>query len=251
MGQLAQAKPGRAPASGRGAWIERPSAGSRERRGAGVWYTSAMRFLCVSDIHGHVDRLRAVLAEGRLRGFHKLVVCGDSLFPGPEPLATWKLLLEHRALCVQGVSDRALCEVDATKLVGSTAVERERIERLAAVQREVGDLILARLGKLPTRARLPLESGLEAVVVHGSPVDPTEPLYLDMDDHELSALLGDDPGDLVVCGASHVPFQRRIGDVQVLSVGSVGESPIEGYAHGAIVDASEVGMAIEPFDVRL
>ena len=210
-----------------------------------------MRFLCVSDIHGHADRLRQVLSEARARDFHQLVVCGDSLFPGPEPLATWKLLVEHKALCVQGVSDRALYEVDATKLVGSSDAERARIKRLVAVQQEVGQLILARLGKLPTTARLPLESGQEAMVVHGSPADPTEPMYGEMEEHELQALLGSEPGDVVVCGASHVPFQRVVGNVHIISVGSVGESPAEGYAHATIIDSSEVGMSVEQFDVSL
>jgi predicted phosphodiesterase len=112
-------------------------------------------------------------------------------------------------------------------------------------------LIIARLGKLPSHARLPLEGGLEAVVVHGSPADPTEAMCPEMEDDELAALLGDNPGDLVICGASHVPFTRMIGDVQIVSVGSVGQSPAEGFAHASIIDASESGIGIEQFDVEL
>jgi predicted phosphodiesterase len=210
-----------------------------------------MRFLCISDIHGHADALRRVLDDAEAREFHQLVVCGDSLFPGPAPLETWKLLIERRALCVQGLSDRALYEIDPSKLKGATVEERARIQRLRDVKRELGELIIARLGKLPTSARLPLESGQEAVVVHGSPIDPTEPMCSDMEDTELRALMGDDPADLVICGASHVPFGRQVGDVQIVSVGSVGESPATGYAHATIVDASASGLSIEQFDVEL
>lgn len=210
-----------------------------------------MRFLCVSDIHGHAAALRRVLEEAGNREFHQLIVCGDTLFPGPEPLETWKLLVERRALCVQGVGDRALYEVDPDKLAPTTHEGRERLGRLRDVRAAVGDLIIARLGKLPTQARLPLESGREALVVHGSPSDPTEPMCPEMDDDELARLLGNDPADLVVCGASHVPFLRQLGDVQVVSVGSVGESPAEGYAHGTIIDASLSGISIEQFDVEL
>ncbi len=210
-----------------------------------------MRFLCISDIHGHADALRRVLDDAEAREFHQLVVCGDSLFPGPAPLETWKLLIERRALCVQGLSDRALYEIDPSKLKATTAEERARVQRLREVKRELGELIIARLGKLPTSARLPLESGQEAVVVHGSPVDPTEPMCSDMEDTELRALMGDDPADLVICGASHVPFGRQVGDVQIVSVGSVGESPATGYAHATIVDASASGLSIEQFDVEL
>jgi predicted phosphodiesterase len=210
-----------------------------------------MRFLCISDIHGHAEALKRVLADAEAREFHQLVVCGDSLFPGPAPLETWKILMDRHALCVQGLSDRALYEIDPVKLTATTPDEQARLRRLREVQREVGELIVARLGKLPTSARLPLESGQEVVVVHGSPLDPTEAMCPDMDDAELSALLGDDPADLVVCGASHVPFCRSIGDVRIVSVGSVGESPAAGYAHATIIDASAVGISIEQFDVEL
>jgi predicted phosphodiesterase len=210
-----------------------------------------MRFLCISDIHGHAAALRRVLEDAEAREFHQLVVCGDSLFPGPAPLETWKILIERRALCVQGLSDRALYEVNPSKLKATTSDQQARIQRLEQVQRELGDLIIARLGKLPTTARLPLESGEEAVVVHGSPLDPTEAMYSDMEDDELRALMGNDPADLVICGASHVPFGRQVGDVKIVNVGSVGESPAAGFAHATIIDATAAGISIEQFDVEL
>jgi predicted phosphodiesterase len=210
-----------------------------------------MRFLCISDIHGHAAALRRVLEDAEAREFHQLVVCGDSLFPGPAPLETWKILIERRALCVQGLSDRALYEVDPSKLKAATSEQQARIQRLTEVQRELGELIIARLGKLPTSARLPLESGEEALVVHGSPADPTEAMCSDMEDAELSALMGDDPADIVICGASHVPFGRQLGDVKIVNVGSVGESPAAGFAHATIIDASSAGVSIEQFDVEL
>ena len=195
-----------------------------------------MRFLCISDIHGHAAALRRVLEDAEAREFHQLVVCGDSLFPGPAPLETWKILVERHALCVQGLSDRALFEIDPNKLKATTPDEQPPD---------------ARLGKLPTIARLPLESGQEAIVVHGSPIDPTEPMSPDMEDAELRALMGNDPADLIVCGASHVPFFRMVDDVRIVSVGSVGESPAKGYAHATIIDATATGFGIEQFDVEI
>lgn len=210
-----------------------------------------MRFLCVSDIHGHAVALRRVLEEAESREFHQLVVCGDLLFPGPEPLETWKLLVERNAVCVQGLSDRAVAHVEAERLSPEDEHEAERLERLFELRRRVGQLILARLAKLPTEARLPLESGHEALVVHGSPVDPTEPLCAEMSDDELETWIGDERADLIVCGASHVPFERKLVDHHVLNVGSVGESPARGFAHAALVDASASGVNIEAFDVEL
>lgn len=210
-----------------------------------------MRFLCLSDIHGNAEALRRVLAEAEPREFHQLIVCGDLLFPGPEPLATWKLLVERRALCVQGVGDRAVAEVDAQLLVAETPLEAERLQQLVQVRRALGELIVARLRKLEPLVRLPLESGHQMMFVHGSPVDPFEALTPDMSDDELEHWIGDEAAEIIVCGASHIAFERKLVDHHVVGVGSVGQSPAIGYAHATIVDASASGVHIEPFDVAL
>lgn len=224
------------------------------RTGAGGGRTAvdrAVRFLCVSDIHGHARALEAVLRDADLRGWDQLIVCGDLCFPGPEPLAVWKKLVGLRALCVQGLGDRALALVDPAKLGATTDAERARIERLRQVHQELGEIIVARLGKLPQIARLPIESGETLVVVHGSPADPTEPFTMDMSDEELIALLGDEPGDIIVCGGSHVPFDREIADVRIVNVGSVGEAPGGGHANATIIETSTLGMRVTQFDVML
>jgi predicted phosphodiesterase len=210
-----------------------------------------MRFLCVSDIHGHAAALDAVIKEADSLGWDQLIACGDLCFPGPAPLAVWKTLVGHRAMCVQGVGDRALAQVDPNKLTATTEVERNRIERLRQVQNELGELIVKRIGQLPTIANLPIESGHTLLAVHGSPIDPGEPFAIDMTDDEMIALLGDEPGDLVVCGGSHVPFDRSVADVRIVNVGSVGEAPGGGYANFTIVTTSALGINVQQHVVSL
>lgn len=210
-----------------------------------------MRFLCVSDIHGHAKKLQAVLDEGKVLGYDQLVACGDHLFPGPDPLDTWKILVENHALCVQGLTDAAVSQIDPNVLTAETPEQEARLERLQALHTELGELIVRRLSQLKIQARLPLESGHELVIVHGSPVDPTEPMCIDMDDEEINALIGDDPGDMIVCGASHVPFERALGDIRIVSVGSVGESPAGNFAHGTIIDSTAMGITVSQFDVEV
>lgn len=211
-----------------------------------------MRFLCLSDIHGNFHALEKVLQEAERREFDQLIVCGDLLFPGPNPLKTWKLLLERRALCVQGVGDRALAQIDPDSLEPTTDLERQRAEALEATHEELGELIVAHLGRLKPIARLPLESGQEMTIVHGSPADPMEPMTIDMSDEELYALLGSEPSELVICGGSHVPFDRVLdGGVRIVNVGSVGESPTPGIADATIIETFNLGFKVEQFVVSL
>ena len=93
-----------------------------------------LRFLCLSDIHGHQKALEAVLNEANAHGWDQLVVCGDLCFPGPEPLKVWETLRKHNALVVQGVGDRALARIDPKKLSATTDTERARLRRLQEVR---------------------------------------------------------------------------------------------------------------------
>lgn len=210
-----------------------------------------MKFLCLSDIHGNAHALRAILADAKVRGYDQLIVCGDLCFPGNEALEVWKILVQENALCVQGLSDRALSQVDPKNLTATSDAGRERIKRLADMKNELGELIIARLGKLPTFARLPLESGHTMLIVHGTPADPMDSLSREMSEEELVAALGDEPGDLVICGSSHEQFEGVVADVQIASVGSVGDAPGGTHALGAIVESNQAGFSVTMLQVPL
>jgi predicted phosphodiesterase len=212
-----------------------------------------MLLLCISDVHGHLDALRAVLATAERRAFHKLLVAGDIVFPGPEPLEVWRRLTAAGAVMVQGLSDRAVATLDPSGLVPRSDHERERLERMKFTRDALGDLILQRIRRLPTHQRIPLEDGGELLLVHGSPADPGEALTHDMTDAEINALIADDTADVVVCGASHLPFDRLVGGVRIVNVGSVGEAPggRPRVAHATWIESTPRGVHVEPIVVPL
>ncbi len=210
-----------------------------------------MRFLCISDIQGNAEALQAVLVEGERRGYDRVLVAGDLCFPGPTPLAVWKLLMAVNATFVPGLSDRALATLDLDKVAASTPHERERLARIKAAREELGELILARLARASLTVRIPLKNGDELVLVHGSPSDPTEGMSHDMSDEELSALLGDDPADVVVCGYTHVPLDRQVSGVCIVNVGSVGDAPGGHDGHGTLLSVLPTGCEVESFSVPL
>lgn len=210
-----------------------------------------MRFLCLSDLHGNAEALHAVLATAERRGFHRLVVAGDLCYPGPSPLATWRLLVAANATLVRGMSDRALATLDLDTVRITNEQQQSRVDLLLRTRADLGDIIVARLGKLPDTVRIPLPNGDEMVVVHGSPSDPTENMTHDMSDEEISALIGDDPADVVVCGGSHVPFERWVSGVHVVNVGSVGDAPGGRHADATFVEVTEMGLSVEQIVVPI
>ncbi|MEM1416773.1 MAG: metallophosphoesterase family protein [Myxococcota bacterium] len=208
----------------------------------------------LSDVHGHLEALNLVLDELSRLGVAQFVVTGDLLLGGPEPLATWRRLVEVGARCTRGLGDRALVEVDPSNvslLPGAPAAERERLESFRRTREALGDLVLEQLRRLPETLRLPLIDGGEIVASHGSPADPDVELSHDLDDDEIRARLGSEVADIVVCGATHVPFVRDLGDQRVLNVGSVGAAPTGDVADYAIVRPRMDGPEIVPGFVRL
>jgi predicted phosphodiesterase len=199
----------------------------------------------LSDVHGNLEALEAVLAELGRRAVVKLYVAGDLLLDGAEPLAVWQRLQQVGAKCVCGPSDVALSRVDARKVQPSGAEESAKLQRFVATQKALGELVIKRLGQLPKTLRVPMMDGRELLVVHGSPRDPFETIGHELDEDEMLAMLDDDPADVIVCGGTHVPWNRMVGDAQVINVGSVGASPEGRVAHYTVLQPRMDGVDFE------
>jgi predicted phosphodiesterase len=208
-----------------------------------------MAFL--SDVHGNLAALEAVLAELERQSIEDIYVAGDLLLGGDQPLEVWQRLQRKGAHCVRGTSDVALATLDPSTLRPESAEEHTMAARFAETRRSLGELILRRLAELPDRIRVPMIDGSELLVVHGSPSDPFEAIDHDLDDEQVRELLADDPADIVVCGATHVPFSRTVDDVHVINVGSVGNAPNSNVAHYTLLYPKTTGATVEQTWVEL
>jgi hypothetical protein len=157
------------------------------------------------------------------------------------------------------VGDRALVSVNPAKLQPSDEFERARVERLLEIREELGAPILRQLAGLPQSHRQALPAGGELLLVHGSPIDPLEPMSHDLSDDGLLAMIGPDPATLVLCGGTHVPFDRtitrrgRLGGegelLRVVNLGSVGECPGSDGSGRRFADATFVDCSVDAIEV--
>ena len=203
---------------------------------------SPMAFL--SDLHGNLPALEAVLEEIHRRDVRRIYVAGDLLLGGHDPLEVWKRLQAEGAICTRGPSDTALGSLDPNSLLPVDAEQRERARRFAETREAIGDLVAERLRRLPEQLRIPLIDGRELLMVHGSPADNSREISYDLTDEEVTELLAEDPADIIVCGATHVPFQRAVEEHHVVNVGSVGAAPEGATAHYTIVSPKMDGAQI-------
>tara|TARA_B100001750_G_scaffold246009_1_gene267113 strand:- start:753 stop:1427 length:675 start_codon:yes stop_codon:yes gene_type:complete len=198
----------------------------------------------VSDIHGNLQALDAVLGVLRRREITTVIACGDHLLGGPDPLGVWRRLQEIEARCCRGVSDRAVAIVDPSALTPRNAQDEARLEAFRQTQETVGELVRKQLSQLPESIRIPMIDGREVVAVHGSPADPTVEMSHDLSDDELEARIDDDPADIIVCGGTHVPFRRDVHEWAVINVGSVGQAPEGRNAHFTVLSPRMDGIEV-------
>lgn len=189
----------------------------------------------LSDLHGNLSALEAVLGELERLEVKRLYVAGDLLLGGEEPLEVWHRLQDRGAVCTRGPSDLALGSVDPGSLVPIDNEQRKQARLFADTRAAIGDLVAERLRRLPEQQRIPLIDGREVLMVHGSPADPSREISHDLSDDEILALLDDDPADIIICGSTHVPFQRAVEEYHLVNVGSVGAAPEGQVAHYTVL----------------
>jgi putative phosphoesterase len=180
-----------------------------------------VRVAAIYDIHGNLPALEAVLEDVRRANADEIVVGGDVL-PGPMPRETLDrlLALEIPVRFIQGNGDRVVLGVRR----GQDPIEvpeqfrdgiRWNAEELFAKHETV-------LANWPKTTRMEVD-GLGAVLFcHATPRNDTDVFTRLTPEKNLLPLFRKLDANLVVCGHTHMQFDRTIGDVRVINAGSVG-----------------------------
>jgi putative phosphoesterase len=176
-----------------------------------------MRIAIVSDIHGNIRALEAVLADIRRAGADRIVNAGDILSGPLEPSATADLVMSLNLPTIRGNHERHLlaCEhergepSDQYAYEHTTEAQREWLRGLPAVM-ELSDEVFMCHGT-PASDLIYL---LERVDQNGASLARTA---------EVEAHLEGYSHSLIICGHSHRPRAVALPDGRlVVNPGSVG-----------------------------
>jgi predicted phosphodiesterase len=195
----------------------------------------AERVAVLSDIHGVLPALEAVLAEPDVRSADRVVLTGD-LAAGPQPVETLDLLasLGERAIWVRGNADRELVSLAR----GGAGEIPDPVAPWAAGQLRPDQVVL--LAGLPLVAELDLAGLGRTVFCHATPRDDEEVVLVDSSLARWAEVLSTLDGKVaaVVCGHSHMPFLRLAHRRTVVNPGSVGMPYGGAGAHWALLGGS-------------
>ncbi len=180
-----------------------------------------MRVAAIYDIHGNLPALEAVLQDIRQAEVDHVVVGGDVL-PGPMPRETITCLrdLDIPVQFIQGNGDREVLALMRGTETDTVPEPFREVVRWTAQQLDPEHEPF--LASWPKTLRLEIRGLGEVLFCHATPRSDTE-IFTRMtsEDRLLPVFEGLDV-PVVVCGHTHMQFDRMIGTIRVLNAGSVG-----------------------------
>lgn len=180
-----------------------------------------MRIAALYDIHGNRPALEAVLRDVSLAAVDRIVIGGDVL-PGPMPRETIDCLsnVSTPMDCIMGNGDReTLAGIAGQESAAIPESFRETL-RWCGRQLTAGDVNLVERWPKQLRIEVP---GLGSVLFcHATPRNDMDIFTRQTAVERLAPIFDGFGFTVVVCGHTHMQFDRRIGSTRVVNAGSVG-----------------------------
>lgn len=185
-----------------------------------------MKIAVISDIHGNMEALEAVMADIEKEECEKIFVLGDYAMAGPEPapVVDWffKKQFDYKFSMIQGNTDLMIADFNEelyNTLKNKAPIMAEALKNDAGILNPIQKDFLK---NLPAQLQVQ-EEGVKILLVHGSPRKNNEDILPDTPMQEVEKMLENVEADLVVCGHTHIPCGFQTSTKQtVVNVGSIG-----------------------------
>jgi len=173
-----------------------------------------MKIAVLSDIHGNMQALEAVLEHIKTQNIDKIFICGDLAMAGPEPSKTVNFLMNFDATFIQGNTDEMIVKniVPPNEIMANALKYAQ--DELSEGQKEF-------LANLPF-SHIERVEDLNLLFVHGSPRKNNEDILPEQNSEKIAEILENTTQDLIFCGHTHIPCGYQVKKQTLVNVGSVG-----------------------------
>ena len=206
-----------------------------------------MKIAVISDIHGNMQALEAVLADIEKQGCEKMFCLGDLAMAGPEPVKAIELIKklydEGKLELIQGNTDQMIANYEEFGEIVKAKVP-VMVNALENDVKIIPDDLKEFLRGLPKQKELILEE-VKTLLVHGSPRKNDENISHDLHIKKIEEIISGTDATLIFCGHTHIPCGYQTKNKQnVINVGSVGR-PFTPKAQACYVVADFLGKAFD------
>jgi putative phosphoesterase len=213
------------------------------------------RLAIISDIHGNLPALEAVLADIEAQGLTDIYHLGDLVGYNPFPNETVALIAAKRLLGITGNYDQAVLALvpdPVGELLNAkiTPLGREIYNwTVRAVTPDTRKFLAAQPRRLSlTRGRWRL------LLTHGSPRHIKDYVRPSWPDEMVGDLLAEVQEDILLTGHTHIPAVRPVGRKWLINPGSVGfpkdGNPLAAYAVLELGEQLKVDIRRVPYDLN-
>lgn len=175
---------------------------------------SNLNIAVISDIHGYSLALDRVLADIDQHEIDHIIVAGDVVESGPDPMGVLARLVERNLVVIQGNTDYDIAK-------------RNRDSKLAAwTEKKIGREGREYLLQLPFEHRITPPGANspwhDLLVVHANPWNFQDAIHPDADDDEIQFLLGKTRAGAIAFGHIHISYVRQFENTLLVDVSAVG-----------------------------
>ena len=185
-----------------------------------------MKIAVISDIHGNMEAIEAVMADIEKNGCERIFVLGDYAMAGPEPKAAVEYFMqkEHDSKfdMIRGNTDDMISNFDYDLYDALKPNAPVMAEALQDDEKQLGIQEKLFLSSLPIQKEVEID-GVKFLLVHGSPRRNNEDILPETRIEDVEAMLADVDAQVVLCGHTHIPCGFQTSKKQtVVNVGSIG-----------------------------
>lgn len=207
-----------------------------------------MKIAAIYDIHGNFPALEAVLEAVRAEGVDEMVIGGD-VVPGPMPRESMAALfdLPVPVRFIRGNGEQAV--IASHRGQALTRVPASFHDVIHWVAGTLGPERIAAFADWPLTEQLEIPGLGDVVFCHATPRDENEIFTRVTPEDQLRPIFEATKADLVVCGHTHMQFDRRVGSVRVVNAGSVGMPFGDPGAYWLLLGPGLVELRHTPYDL--
>lgn len=171
------------------------------------------RLAVLSDIHGNLPALEAVLADAEAWNADAIVVAGDAICWGPQSREVLELLRTKNAGCIRGNNEYYLLDWETPRMPEAW----RRYSLLPPLYEDLGETWRQRIALWPDSLSIRLPDAPLIHVCHGLPDNPWQGIF-PRTEPDLSGV----EAPILVAGHTHLPMDETVSGKRVVNPGSVG-----------------------------
>ena len=188
-----------------------------------------MQIALISDTHGNVPALTAVLDDIRAQGADQIIFLGDAATLGPHPRETLDILRGLDCICILGNHDAALLDPART---ADYQIGTGLLPALDWGRELLNESDFDFLRSFRPIYELELGNALKLLCFHGSPRSNIELILSTTPDKTMDALFSNQPAIVLAGGHTHIQMVRQHGQQVIINPGSVGIAFLEPFMPG-------------------